>query len=101
MSRCLSQLNILFVYRSLGLQVLLYKASQTNHPRCFSVNCHFVLPLCTLFRMDAPAGGTVITLQQPACSYNCFQKVFVVQEQASDQAKRSKIAAAQDEEVSE
>ena len=51
--------------------------------------------------MDAPAGGTVITLQQPACSYNCFQKVFVVQEQASDQAKRSKIAAAQDEEVSE
>jgi len=48
-----------------------------------------------------PAGELVNTVQQPGCCNSWFQKVCVVQEQASDQAKRSKIAAAQDEEVSE
>ena len=83
MSRCLNQLGILFVYRSLGLQVLLHTAAWTNHPRCFSVNGHFVLPVCFLFRMDAPAGGLVITLQQPACCNNCFQKVFWISDTLS------------------
>ncbi len=26
-------------------------------PRCFTVNCHFVLPLCTLFPTDSSAGN--------------------------------------------